>query len=70
MNVLWGSVMAAVGIFFVLCGSTKSKFFVYQILVARSRIMWGEDGVVHLFYLTIGLIIVVLGGLWAAGFIW
>jgi hypothetical protein len=29
MNVLWGSVMAAVGIFFVLCGSTKSKFFVF-----------------------------------------
>ena len=48
----------------------KSEFAVYQLLVARSRILWGEGNEVHRFYQVAGLIVVALGCLWAAGFIW
>ena len=70
MNVLWGVLMAAIGLFMLVCGTIKSKFVVYELLVARSRIVWGEGDAVHRFYQVSGLILVVLGGLWAAGIIW
>lgn len=70
MNMIWGLAMAAVGLFMLICGSMKSEFFIYKLLVERSRIAWGEGDAVHRFYQIVGLILVVLGGLWAAGIIW
>jgi hypothetical protein len=48
----------------------KCKFVVYELLAARSRILWGEGDAVHRFYQVTGLTLVILGGLWAAGMIW
>jgi hypothetical protein len=70
MNMIWGLAMAAVGLFMLICGSMKSEFFIYKLLVERSRMAWGEGDAVHRFYQIVGLILVVLGGLWAAGIIW
>lgn len=70
MNMIWGLVMAAIGLFMLVCGTMKSKFFIYALLVARSRLLWGEGDAVHRFYQVVGLILVALGGLWAAGVIW
>ena len=40
-NVLWGTLMAAAGLFMLVCGTAKSEFVVYRLLVARSRILAG-----------------------------
>ncbi len=65
MNILWGCLIAAVGLFLVICGSTKSKFIIYRLLVARSRILWGEK--VHRFYQIAGAMVIVFGTLLALG---
>ncbi len=70
MNVVWGFAMAAVGLFMLVSATMKSEFVVYQLLVARSRILWGEGNAVHRFYQVSGLILIALGCLWAAGVIW
>lgn len=70
MNMLWGTLMAAVGLFMLVCGTTKSEFVIYRLLVARSRILWGEGDAVHRFYQVSGAILFVLGVLWALGVIW
>ena len=43
MQILWGSLMAAAGLFMLTCGTTKSEFIIYRLMVARSRILWGEE---------------------------
>ena len=68
MNVFWGLLMAAAGMFMLVGGTTKSDLIVYRLLVARSQLLWGEG--VHRVYQVSGLILVALGVLWAAGFIW
>ncbi len=68
MSLLWGTLMALAGLLMMVCGSVQSEFFIYRILVARSRILWGDG--VHRFYQISGLIITTLGVLWAAGMIW
>ena len=70
MHVLWGLLMAAVGLFMLVCGTLKSEFIIYRLLVARSRILWGQGDAVHRMYQVAGLIILVLGVLWALGIIW
>jgi hypothetical protein len=70
MNISWGLLMAAIGLFMLICGTMKSKFVMYELLVARSRILWGEGDAVHRFHQVAGLILIVLGGLWASGIIW
>ncbi len=70
MHVLWGILMAAVGLFMLVCGTLKSEFIIYRLMVARSRILWGQGDAVHRFYQVSGLIIIVLGALWALGLIW
>ena len=67
MNVVWGIVMMAIGVGFVYWGSTKSTFVVYRLLVARSRVLWGER--VHRFHQVVGAVLVVVGLLWAIGVI-
>ena len=70
MHVLWGILMAAVGLFMLVCGTLKSEFIIYRLMVYRSRILWGQGDAVHRFYQVSGLIIIVLGALWALGVIW
>jgi len=68
MHILWGALMAVVGLFMLACGTTKSEFIIYRLMVARSRILWGDA--VHRFYQVSGVIVMVLGVLWALGVIW
>lgn len=70
MNLLWGTLMMAAGLFMAICGTTKSDFVVYRLMVARSRRRWGEGDAVHRFYQLTGLILVTLAALWAFGVIW
>ena len=70
MHVVWGSLMAMIGLLMVIAGATKSEFIVYRLLVARSRILWGDGEAVHRFYQVSGLIVMIFGSLWATGPIW
>jgi hypothetical protein len=67
MNILWGCLIAAIGLFLFVSGSTKSKFIIYRLLVARSKILWGER--VHGFYQIPGVLVVAFSVLFAAGVI-
>ena len=68
MRVFWGLLMAIAGASMFVCGRTKSEFILYRLLVARSKILWGAN--VHRFHQASGLVIAVLGVLWAVGIIW
>jgi len=70
MNILWGILMATIGLLMLVAGTAKSNFIVYRLMVARSRILWGEGDAVHHFYQVSGLIVMILGVLWATGLIW
>ncbi len=70
MYVLWGILMAAVGLFMLVCGTLRSEFIIYRLMVDRSRILWGQGDAVHRFYQVSGLIVIILGALWALGLIW
>ena len=65
MHILWGCLIAAVGLFMLICGSTKSEFIIYRLMAARSRILWGEN--VHRFYQIAGAMVIVFGVLVALG---
>ena len=47
----------------------ESEFIVYRLLVARSRLLWGDGDAVHCFYQFSGLVVAILGALWAMGII-
>ncbi len=64
MGVVWGVLMVVIGLLFVAWGRSQSEFVVYRLLVARSRIMWGDR--VHGFYQVVGVILVGVGLLVAA----
>jgi hypothetical protein len=70
MHVLWGILMVAAGLFMLVCGTLKSEFIIYRLMVARSRILWGQGDAVHRFYQVSGLTIVIWEPLWALGVIW
>lgn len=70
MQILWGTLMSAIGMFMLVCGTLKTEFIVYRLLVARSRTALGEGDAVHRFYQLVGIILIVLGILWALGMIW
>ena len=65
MNIIWGFLMITVGLFMLISSLRKSNFFIYQIMVARSKILWGEN--VHKFYQVVGIIIIVFGILMVIG---
>lgn len=65
MNLLWGGLMIVAGLILIICGSLKSNFIIYRLLVARSKILWGER--VYLFHQISGGIIIVIGVLMALG---
>jgi len=68
MEILWGTLMALVGVFLLVSATLRSDFVVYQLLAARSRKLWRDR--VHRFHQLVGVTLVVLGGLWAFGVIW
>ena len=70
MNILWGSLTATIGLMMLVAGTAKSEFILYRLMVARSRLLWGEGDAVHRFYQVSGLIVLALGVLWATGLIW
>jgi hypothetical protein len=55
MNYLWGSLMVLIGLFLFISALRKSEFTIYKLLVARSKMLWGEH--VHIFYIVIGIIL-------------
>ena len=61
MGIVWGLVVAAVGALFVAWGRARSDFVVYRLLVARSRILWGEGDRVHTFYVVVGAVMIGVG---------
>ena len=65
MNILWGCLIAAVGLFLFVSGTMRSEFIVYRLLVARSKILWG--GRVDGFHQVAGILVVVFGVLFAVG---
>jgi len=67
MHILWGCLIAAAGLFMVICGRSKSEFIIYRLMAARSRILWGEN--VHRFYQIVGAVVIVFGALVALGYI-
>ena len=67
MNILWGCLIAAVGLFMFISGTTKNQFVIYRLLVARSKILWGER--VHGFYQVAGIMVLIFGALFAIGVI-
>ena len=67
MHILWGSLIIAAGLFMLVCASLKSEFIIYRLLVARSKILWGEN--VHRFLQIAGTMVIVFGALVAFGLI-
>jgi len=67
MNILWGCLIAAVGLFLFVSGATKSKFVVYRLLVARSTILSGDRA--HGFCQVAGVLVVAFGVLFTVGVI-
>lgn len=65
MHILWGILIVLAGLFLLVCGSLRSGFIIYRLLVARSRILWGEH--IHLFHQIVGVIVIVFGVLVALG---
>jgi len=67
MPLLWGSLMVLAGLFLLICGTMRSNFVLYRLLVARSRMLWGDR--VYRFHQISGAIIIVLGALVAFGYV-
>ena len=67
MNLLWGGLMILAGLLLLIGGTLKSDFILYRLLVARSKILWGEK--VYIFHQISGVIIVVIGILMTLGYI-
>ncbi len=59
MNVIWGLIITMVGALFITWGRTKSDFGLYRLLVARSRILWGDR--VHGFHQIAGALMIIAG---------
>jgi len=67
MQLLWGILIVIAGLFLLICGSVKSNFIIYRLLVYRSKILWGEH--VHRFHQIAGAIVVIVGILVALEYI-
>ena len=67
MRILWGVLIVLAGLFLLICGSLKSEFIIYRLMVYRSKILWGEN--VHRFHQIVGAIVIVFGVLVALAWI-
>ena len=59
MHILWGILISLVGLFMLISSIKKSEFIVYRFLIARSKVLWGEN--VHTFYLVVGIVLLLFG---------
>ncbi len=67
MHLLWGILIVLAGLFLLVCGRLKSDFFIYRLIVARSKILWGDN--TYRFHQIVGAIVIVVGVLVAVGYI-
>jgi len=67
MHVLWGYMIALIGIVMFVCGRLQSNFIIYRLLVTRSKVLWGKN--VHRFFQVTGVMVTIFGILLAAGYI-
>jgi len=67
MHLLWGTLIVVAGLFLLICGRLRSEFFIYRLIVARSKMLWGEN--THRFHQIAGAIVIVVGVLVALGYI-
>jgi len=59
VSILWGSLIAVIGVYMFVSALRKSEFIIYKLLAARSRVLWGDN--VHKFYTVVGITLVVFG---------
>ena len=67
MHVLLGALIIVAGLFLLISGRIRSEFIIYRLIVARSKILWGEK--VYPFHQITGAIVIVFGLLVALGYI-
>lgn len=63
MGTIWGLVIAAIGLRYVIWGRQRSESGAYGLLVARARMLWGER--VHGFFQVAGAMMIVVGAVLA-----
>ena len=68
MDPLWGGLFIVIGLFMLISSLLKSDFIIYRLLVARSKMLWGEN--VHRFYHIVGTVLIVIGILVVLGILW
>ena len=66
MHLLWGILIVVAGLFLLICGTLRSEFLVYRLIVARSKILWGKN--THRFHQIAGAIVIVVGVFVALGY--
>jgi len=67
MHLLWGILIILAGLFLLVCGRLKSDFLIYRLIVARSKILWGDN--TYRFHQIVGAIVIVVGVLVAVKYI-
>jgi uncharacterized membrane protein len=67
LHLLWGVLIILAGLFLLVCGRSKSDFLIYRLIVARSKILWGDN--TYRFHQIAGAIVIVVGVLVAVGYI-
>ena len=67
MSIIWGILIIVAGLLLLLGGTLKSNFIIFRLLVARSKLLWGEN--VYRFYQLVGVIIIIFGLLIIIGII-
>jgi len=65
MQYLWGSLMALIGLFFLVSALKKSNFIIYRLFAAKSKMLWKEN--VHTFFVVVGVILMGLSSLFFLG---
>lgn len=61
MSVVWGLMIAAIGVLFIVWGRTRSEFVLYRPIVARSRLLWGDR--VYAFHQVSGVLMIIAGAI-------
>jgi hypothetical protein len=67
MHIVWGVLIMAAGLFLLVGGLLRSDFFIYRLLIARSKMLWGKH--VYRFHQVVGAMVIVFGLLVALGYI-
>ena len=68
MHVFWGALIILAGLFMAMYGRLRSESFIYRLIVARSRILWGDN--VYRFHQIAGGMMVIFGVLLALRCFW